>query len=86
MEKLSIPRPELPKGGDDPSNNRAKLSLELSMGIERSSLKPHYGERFGGAPLRLFSVPCPTEADEKGSRDAQVHTSCSTNVGGYDHV
>jgi hypothetical protein len=72
--------------GNYPSNNRAKLSLELSIGIERSSLKPHYGERFGGAPLRLFSVPCPTEADEKGSRDAQVHTSCSTNVGGYDHV
>lgn len=68
-----------------PSNNRAKLLLELSICIDRALLKGRYGEGFGGAPLRTSPATHRLVTGVKGRRDEHYEQS-STNVGGNDHV
>jgi hypothetical protein len=70
----------------DSSNNRAKLLLEFSSGIEREALKVSYGEGFGGAPLRFLPAKHRRTlgAGDLGSEPEKE--SSSKTVGGNDHV
>jgi hypothetical protein len=62
---------------DHPSNNLAKLPLELAVKLQRERLLPRYGEGFRGAPLLIDQasgdrrpedggVDAPAQQDRKG--------------------
>jgi len=51
--------------GSHASHNVAKLRIELSVLVSRLTLRPSYGEGFGGAPLRPGSSRCDLQRSQK---------------------
>ncbi len=54
--------------------NIAKMPLDFTVSIARKDLKGHYGEGFGGAPLRTASPSRRTAIGDGGGRHEQEAT------------